>query len=90
MASRDKSYTDGAEFWMKDMKRPVTIYNFLDTKAFVSDRLKQDRRSVQRHSLYLSAGPPSFAFFWVWVKLVSRISSYRKKYGIRKCGNEIQ
>jgi hypothetical protein len=39
------------------------LYRHIDTKAFDSVSLKQDRRWVQRHSLFLSADPPSSAVF---------------------------
>jgi hypothetical protein len=33
------------------------LYNYIDSKAFVSVPLKQDIRCVTRHYLHLSAGP---------------------------------
>jgi hypothetical protein len=57
-----------------------TIYNYKDTKAFVSVLLKQDSRWIQLHS----ADPPSSADFLGRGELCedSRISRYRHKYRI--------
>ncbi len=40
------------------------LYNYIDARASVSIRLKQGNRWVQRHSLCLSADPPSSTVFW--------------------------
>jgi hypothetical protein len=53
-------------FPQRELSRKYRIYKYLDTKAFVSVPLKQGCRSVQRHSLCLSADAPSSAVFFGW------------------------